>query len=50
MAILRWLLQETLLASVRWVLATRSPSSSLEPQCQNQVSFTGDLSLASRRV
>lgn len=48
--ILRWLLQETLLPSVRWVLATQSPSSSLEPQCQSQVPLTGDLNLASRHI
>lgn len=50
MVILRWLLQETLLPSVRLVLPTWSPSSSLEPQRQSQVLLTGDLSLASRCV
>lgn len=48
MAILRWLLQENLLPSVGWVLPP--PLSSLEPQGQSQVPFTGDLSLASRHI
>jgi len=50
MATLRWLLQETLLPSVRWVLATWQLLASLEPQRQSQARLTGDPSLASRCV
>lgn len=47
-AVSRWLLQETLLPSVRWILATWSPP--LECQRQSQVPLTGDPGLASSRV